>query len=209
MENRLENLHYLDKKNENNSLWDLIEPKELNIDDTDVGKIESEIDRLEKELNDFQARIDQEIALTEKITETIKARAINPTDMNVMRDIELQWRTTHSNVENIQRMMQPRIDKIQKLREKMVQEQKNLILRLQNECYDMVAMGITNINEGMEHIKNALSHIFQSQKTLIEIEKMKSEQPRQPILPNPVDFYDVFEQVMNNYIDYLNQSIKK
>lgn len=205
----MENLHYLDKNNENNSLWDLIEPNNLNIDDTEVGKIESEIDRLEKELDDFQARIDQEIALTEKIAETIKARALNPSDINVMRDIELQWRTTHSNVENIKRMMQPRIDKIQSLKEKKEHEQLSLILRLKNECYDNVAMGISNINEGMEHIKNAIIHIFKAQKTLVQIEKMNSDNLYQPILPDPVDIFDVFEQVMHNYLEQLNQSINK
>ncbi len=203
----LDNLNYLDKKNENHSLWDSIHPIEPNLDDTEVGKIEHEIDKLETELDDFQARIDQEVALTEKITETIKSRSSNPLDMNVLRDIELQWRTTHSNVENIQRMMQPRVDKIQSLKEKMIQEHKNLILRLKNECYDTVAMSITNINEGMEHIKNALSNIFQTQKTLIQVNKLESIKTYQPIVPNPVDIFDVFENVINNYLEQLKESI--
>ncbi len=209
MEKETKELIFLNPKNETEGIWANALPEELQFDSPELPKLQKEIDRLENEIKNFQTRIDQEIALTEKITENIKSRASNPKDVGVMRDVELQWRTTHTNIENIKKMMQPRIEKVEELYKKVSYEKSNLIKELKNEYLNRLANEINALSEGMNYIKNAIETIAVISKTLQTINKEINKTDFAEITPNPIDSFEVFWESYNNYIEKIDNFIKE
>lgn len=208
MEKETKELVFLEDKNKEEGIWVNAQPEELQFDSPELPKIQKEIERLENEIHNFQTRIDQEIALTEKITENIKSRASNPKDVNVMRDIELQWRTTHANIENIKKMMQPRIDKVEELYKQLAQEKNNIIKVLKNDYLHKLSTELGALTEGLNYIKNAVENIFVISKTLAQINKEINQEETPEILPKPIDSFEVFYQSYSEFVDKLQKIIE-
>lgn len=209
MEKEIKDLQFLNPKNQTEGIWINSKPDELNFVSPELTKIQKDIDRLENEIKNFQARIDQEIALTEKITENIKARSTNPKDVNVLRDVELQWRTTHANIANIKKMMQPRIEKVGELHRMLEIEKTNLIKVLRNDYLDKLAAEINSLSEGLNFIKNVVENISVFSKTIWIIEKEIGSEKFQQITPNPIDSFEVFYESYSEFIEKIQNMINQ
>jgi len=209
MEQEIKDLVFLDTKNETDGIWINSKPEELRFESPELPKIQKEIDRLENELKNFQTRIDQEIALTEKITENIKARASNPKDVNVMRDVELQWRTTHTNIANIKKLMEPRIKRIEELHKQLVIEKTNIIKGLRNEYLNKLAAEINALTEGLNYLKNVVENISKFSKTLWYIEKEINNEKFEQIVPNPIDSFEVFLESYSEFIEKMQKKLSE
>ena len=209
MEKETKEKVFLEDKNKEAGIWINAQPEELQFDSPELPKIQKEIERLENEIHNFQTRIDQEIALTEKITENIKSRASNPKDVNVMRDIELQWRTTHTNIENIKKMMQPRIEKVEELYKQLAQEKNNIIKVLKNDYLLKLSTELSALTEGLNYIKNTVENISVISKTLSKINKEINQEDSPEIVPNPIDSFEVFYQSYSEFVDKLQKIIEK
>lgn len=209
MEKETKEIVFLDIQNKDKVIWINAQPEELQFDSPELPKIQKDIVRLENEINNFQTRIDQEIALTEKITENIKSRASNPKDVNVMRDIELQWRTTHANIENIKKMMQPRIDQVEELYKQVAQEKNNIIKVLKNDYLNKLSTELSALTEGLNYLKNTVENISIIVKTLEKINKEIGQKDIPIIFPEPIDSFEVFYQSYNELVDKLQIIIEE
>lgn len=209
MEKETKELIFLNPKNETNGIWANAHAEELQFESPELPKLQKEIDRLEIEINNFQTRIDQEIALTEKITENIKSRASNPKDVNVMRDVELQWRTTHTNIEHIKKMMQPRIEKVEDLYNQLSNERSNIIKVLRNDYLNRLATEISALNEGLNYMKNVVENLSLITVTLTLIDKEITKSVVEEIKPNPIDSFEVFFKSYSEYAEKIKKLIEE
>lgn len=209
MEKETKELFFLNPKNETKGIWANAHAEELQFESPELPKLQKEIDRLEIEINNFQTRIDQEIALTEKITENIKSRASNPKDVNVMRDVELQWRTTHTNIEHIKKMMQPRIEKVEDLYKQLSNERSNIIKVLRNDYLNRLATEISALNEGLNYMKNVVENLSLITVTLTLIDKEITKSVVEEIKPNPIDSFEVFFESYSEYAEKIKKLIEE
>lgn len=210
MEKETIEITFLDPKNQADGIWIIAKPEELQFNSPEMPKILKEIEKLEAEINNFQSRIDQEIALTEKITDNIKSRASNPKDVNVLRDVELQWRTTYANIENIKKMMQPRTDKVQELYKKLTDEKNNIIKSLRNDYLDKLITEINALNEGLNYLNTVIHNIATISKTISLIDKeTNAVSSFEAIKPNPIDSFEIFNRAYNEYINKIRSILEK
>lgn len=210
MEKETIEITFLDPKNQADGIWIIAKPEELQFNSPEMPKILKEIEKLEAEINNFQTRIDQEIALTEKITDNIKSRASNPKDVNVLRDVELQWRTTYANIENIKKMMLPRTDKVQELYKKLTDEKNNIIKSLRNDYLDKLITEINALNEGLNYLNTVIHNIATISKTISLIDKeTNAVSSFEAIKPNPIDSFEIFNRAYNEYINKIRSILEK
>lgn len=209
MEKETKELIFLNPKNQNEGIWINAQPEELQFNSPELPAIQKEIDRLENEIKNFQTRIDQEIALTEKITENIKSRASNPKDVNVMKDVELQWRTTHTNIENIKKMMQPRLDRVEELYKKLSLEKSNIIKTLRNDYLNKLSSEINALNEGLNYLKNVVENLSVISKTIAKIDSEINNTTIKEINPIPVDSFEVFFESYSEYVEKMQKIIEE
>ena len=208
MEKETKKIFFLNPKNETNGIWANAHAEELQFESPELPKLQKEIDRLEIEINNFRTRIDQEIALNEKITENIKSRASNPKDVNVMRDVELQWRTTHANIEHIKKMMQPRIEKVEELYKQLSNERSNIIKVLRNDYLNRLATEISALNEGLNYMKNVVENLSVITVTLSQIDKEITKSVVEEIKTNPIYIFEVFFESYSEYAEKIKKLIE-
>jgi len=211
MNNKENQLNYLIPDNKDNSIWDYTLFADFSFETANIQDYINEKERLEKELSKLQERIDQEIALTEKITSSIKSKSSNPhKDLNAIKDIEIQWRTAQVNIDNIKKLVVPKEARIKELDEKIRIEKINSIENVRNTFLDKIANEIEITEEQINFIKDKIQLIYSIHKALIEIEK---ERPKingiDDIIPIPVDSFDIFYNSITEYIDKLKNQIQR
>lgn len=201
---------YLVPTNKDNSLWDFTLFAEFTFETSNFQDYTKEREKLEKELEKLQERIDQEIALTEKITNSIKAKSSDTAkDLNALKDIEIQWRTAQVNIDNIKKMMVPKVNRIKELEEKIIDEKVYSIENIRNEFINKLNDTISSTEEQLNLLKDKIESLYSIHKALIEIEKEKPKfESIDKIIPNPVDAFDVFFYAINEYIEKLKNYVK-
>jgi chromosome segregation ATPase len=205
MGNNMNKLFYLIDSNQESSFWDLTDKSILPLNDANLQNYEEELQQLTSDINTLHERIEQEIALTEKITSSIKSRTNDPKkDLSAMKDIEIQWRTAQANIDSIKKMMQPKIEKKERLLEKIKLEQKLAIDNAIESIQNNLSTEITNIETTLNSITLSIRNIFTLHKSLMEIHKKYGKfNGIEDIVPNPVDSFDVFYNSIGNYLEAL------
>jgi len=198
-------LFYLIDSNQESSFWDLTDKSILPLNDANLQNYEEELQQLTSDINTLHERIEQEIALTEKITSSIKSRTNDPKkDLSAMKDIEIQWRTAQANIDSIKKMMQPKIEKKERLLEKIKLEQKLAIDNAIESIQNNLSTEIANIETTLNSITLSIRNIFTLHKSLMEIHKKYGKfNGIEDIVPNPVDSFDVFYNSIGNYLEAL------
>ncbi len=198
-------LFYLIDSNQECSSWDLTDKLILPIKDVNLQNYEEELQQITSDINTLHERIEQEIALTEKITSSIKSRTNDPKkDLSAMKDIEIQWRTAQANIDNIKRMIQPKIEKKERLLEKIKLEQKLAIDNATESIQNNLSKEIANIETNLNSINLSIRNIFTLHKSLTQIHKQYGKfNGIEDIVPNPVDSFDVFYNSIGNYLEAL------
>jgi chromosome segregation ATPase len=152
---------YLVPTNKDNSLWDFTLFAEFTFETSNFQDYTKEREKLEKELEKLQERIDQEIALTEKITNSIKAKSSDTAkDLNALKDIEIQWRTAQVNIDNIKKMMVPKVNRIKELEEKIIDEKVNSIESIRNEFVNKLNDTISSTEEQLNLMKDKIESLY-------------------------------------------------
>jgi chromosome segregation ATPase len=205
MGNNMNKLFYLIDSNQESSFWDLTDKSILPLNDANLQNYEEELQQLTSDINTLHERIEQEIALTEKITSSIKSRTNDPKkDLSAMKDIEIQWRTAQANIDSIKKMMQPKIEKKERLLEKIKLEQKLAIDNAIESIQNNLSTEIANIETTLNSITLSIRNIFTLHKSLMEIHKKYGKfNGIEDIVPNPVDSFDVFYNSIGNYLEAL------
>lgn len=201
---------YLNEKYASEGIWATAQPENLEFENPEIPKLNKEIERIEKEISHYEIRINQEIALTEKITENIKSRASNPRDPNVLRDIELQWRTTYANIENIKKMMQPKNERLQDLKKKLAEEKLNILKNLKNDYLDKIASEANTLGEGLDFLYNSIANLathFQTLKLIYN--ELNISIDSESLLPTPRDSFEVFYESYKAALEQIHQFISK